>query len=49
MATGNEELMHDCCPQHLRMGTERIKYNKDTEEERKRVTVTLKRSNVLAK
>ena len=33
MAIGNVELMHECFPKHLRMGTVRMKYDKETEEE----------------
>ena len=33
MAIGNEELMHECAPKHLRMGTARLKLSKATDEE----------------
>ena len=35
MSIENEELMHECPPEHLRMGTARWKYDKETEEEGK--------------
>ena len=35
MAIENEELMHECSPEHLRMGTARWKEDKETEEEGK--------------
>ena len=33
MAIGNVELMHECLPKHLRMGTALMKYDVDTEGE----------------
>ena len=33
---GNEELMHECFPEQLRMGTARMKYNREREEDKKR-------------
>ena len=33
MAIRNEERMNECFPKHLRMGTARMKYDKETEEE----------------
>ena len=33
MATGNVELIHECFSKHLRMGTVRMKFNIETEEE----------------
>ena len=37
MAIGNEELMHECCPQHLRMKTVKKKLlRKDTADEGKK-------------
>ena len=33
MATGNDERMNECFPELLRMGTARMKHDKDTEEE----------------
>ena len=29
MVIGNVELMHECFPKHLRMGTARMKYDKE--------------------
>ena len=43
MATGIEELMHQCIPKHLRMGAATIKYEEDTDEEDKR-GVSMERS-----
>ena len=43
MATGNVELMHEGFPKHLRMGTARMKYDVETEEEDKR-RVNMERS-----
>ena len=36
MTIGNEELMHECFPKHLRMETARMKYDKETEGGKKR-------------
>ena len=36
MATGNEELKHECFPKHSRMGTTRMKQDKQIEEESKK-------------
>ena len=33
MEIENVELMHECSPEHLRMGTEILKSDKETEEE----------------
>ena len=43
MAIGNVELMHKCFPKHSRMGTERMKYDKETERNNKR-GVSIERS-----
>ena len=32
MVIGNVELMHECFPKHLLMGTERMKYEKEIAE-----------------
>ena len=32
MAKGNVDLLHRCSPEHLRMGTARLKNDKETEE-----------------
>ena len=44
MARGNEELMHDCFPKHSLMGTARIKYEKETDEEVKKKGASMERS-----
>ena len=36
MAVGNGELMQECFPKHTRMGTARMKYNKEAEEGKKK-------------
>ena len=36
MAIENMELMHECSPKHLRMGTARLKEEKESEEEGKK-------------
>ena len=33
MAIGKMDVMHECFPEHLRMGIARMRYDKDTEEE----------------
>ena len=43
MTIGNEELMHECFPKHLRMGTARMKYGREREEDKKRC-VSMERS-----
>ena len=35
MAIGNGELVHECFPKHSRMGTARMKYDKETDEDGK--------------
>ena len=32
MAIGNVELVHECFPEHWRMGTARMKQDKETDE-----------------
>ena len=44
MATENEELMNQCFPKHLRMGTARLKYDNETEEENKKRRMIVERS-----
>ena len=34
MTIGNEELLHECFPKHLRMGTARMKDDREQEEMR---------------
>ena len=41
MAIGNGELMQECFPKHLRMGTTRMKYDKETDEEGKKRSVSM--------
>ena len=33
--TGNEELMQECFPKHLRMGTARMKYDREREDKKR--------------
>ena len=40
MAIGNVKLTHDCFPKHMRMGSARIKLEKDTKEIGKNRRVT---------
>ena len=49
MAIGNGELMHECFPKHLRMGTARMKLDEETEEEGKKRGVSMERSKAGAK
>ena len=44
MAIENGELMHECFPKHLRMGTARLKYDNATEEESKKMRMNVERS-----
>ena len=41
---GNVELMQECFPKHSRKGTERMKYDEETEEEGKKRVVCMERS-----
>ena len=41
MAIGNGELMHDCYPQNLCMGTARIKLDKEADEDGKKRGVSM--------
>ena len=43
MNIGNEELMQECFPKHLHMGTARMKYDREREEDKKRC-VSMERS-----
>ena len=45
MAIGNWEFMHECFPKHSRMGTARMKKDKETDEEGKKRGVNTERSN----
>ena len=40
MTIGNEELMHECIPKYLRMGTARMKQVREREEDKKRCVST---------
>ena len=44
MAIGNVELMRECSPEYLRMGSVRLKWNKEIEEESKQKIVEMERS-----
>ena len=46
IATGNEELMHVCCPKHLRMGAARMMEDKEREEEGRRQKKNMKRNKI---
>ena len=39
MTIGNEELMHECFPKHLRMRTTRMKYDRKREEDKRFVSM----------
>ena len=41
MAIENGELMHECFPKHLRMGTARMNEDKETEEDDKQKLVKM--------
>ena len=43
------ELMHECFPEDSRMGTVRMKKDKETEEEDKQKRVTMEMSKVCTK
>ena len=45
MALENGELLHVCSPEHLRMGTARMKYDNETEEEGKKRRMNVERSS----
>ena len=44
VAIGNVELMHECSHKHSRMGTARINYGKETDEEGKKGAASMERS-----
>ena len=44
MAIGNVELMHECCFKHLRMGTEIMKQDQETDEGGKKRGMSMERS-----
>ena len=44
MAIGNWELIHECFPKHSRMGTARMKYDKETDKDDKKRGVSVERS-----
>ena len=41
MAIGNGELMHECFPKHSRMGTARMKLDKERDEEGKKIGASM--------
>ena len=43
MAIGNGELVYECFPKHSRMGTARMKQDKETDEEGKKRGVSMAR------
>ena len=49
MAIGNEELMHECFPKHTRVGTARMKKDKETDEEGKKRDASMERSKASRK
>ena len=49
MATEKLELMQECFPKHLRMGTARMKEDKETKEEGKQKIVKMEKSKVVTK
>ena len=44
MAIGNEELKQECFPEHMRMGTSRMKEDLEIEDEGKKRSVNMERS-----
>ena len=44
MAIGNGKFMHECFPKHSRMGTARMKYDKEKDEEGKKRGASMERS-----
>ena len=44
MAIGHGELMHECFPEHSRMGTARTKSDKETDDDGKKKGVSMERS-----
>ena len=44
MAIGHGELMHECFSKHLRMGTARTKYDKETDEDTQKRGVSMEKS-----
>ena len=44
MTIGNEELMHECSPKHLRMGTARMKQDNETDEDTQKRGVSMEKS-----
>ena len=41
MAIGNRELMHECFPKHSCMGTARMEYDKERDEDGKESGVSI--------
>ena len=46
MAIDNLELMRECSPEHLHMGTAKFKWDKETEEEGKQKRVKIEKNIV---
>ena len=45
VADGNKDLMHEFCPQHMRMGTERMKEDRETKKEKQqRVNIEISKA-----
>ena len=44
MAIGNGELMHECFPKHLRMGTAKTKEDNETDEDTQKRDVSMEKS-----
>ena len=44
MAIGHGELMHECFPKHLRLGTARTKYDNETDEDTQKRGVSMEKS-----
>ena len=49
MAIGNGKLVQECFPKHSRIGTARIKQDKETDEESKKSVVSMERSKAARK
>ena len=49
MAIGYGELIHECFPQHSRMGTARMKQDKETDEKGKKRGMSMEISKVATK
>ena len=49
MAIGNGELVQECFPKHSRMGTARMKQDKETDEDDNKGGVSVERSKAVTK